>query len=668
MAMSLFLFAIIILCTGAVAPALFAWRNNRTAQCVGAGCGIAGAALGLSAAVAVLFGGQVQEWGMAWHPAGVGVTLRLDGLAAFFLAPVFLLVLSCAVYAIRYLDLPVRGLQATRHWFAFNLLAASMAMVIAAANSLVFLVAWELMSLSSFLLVVYDLEDEQVRKAGWMYLVATHLGTAFLFWLFLEENRLAGSLDFAAFTVLGSLPPASVGLFFLLALIGFGTKAGLFPMHGWLPEAHAAAPSHVSALMSGVMIKTAVYAFLRLLGFLPLLPVWCGLLVVALGGLGALFGIVMAVSETDIKRSLAFSTVENIGIIFMALGVWLVCRSEGLAVAATLALAGGLLHVWNHALFKGLLFQCAGSVIHATGSREMSAMGGLFARMPATGGLMLLGGGALAALPPLNGLIGELCIFLGLLHAGQAMSGGMAFFFMLLVALLAMVGGLVLLVVTRMIGIVLLGEPRTAAARQAHEAPASMLAAMAVPAVCCLVIGIFPQAAVRMVAAPISVLAPDLMPAFGGMLGGLPFAPGWTVSALGLLALVTVSLVVIGGHRGNTTKTEKTWGCGFVRPDPKMAYTAAGFGQLAQDEVFASCLRPAIKRSARAPLFPGAMGFARQSDDPVLGRLVVPFFVKCAGFAHYCRRLQAGQLATYMAYFFLVTILLLGWAIFSPQG
>jgi hydrogenase-4 component B len=661
--MTILLLSLGLFLGGSLLP-LFVWRHNCLARLIGAvGC-IAGTLSGLAASLPLLLGSGTALFSAPWATAGVRFAIRLDPLAAFFLAPVLLITGIAAIYSIGYLKMPDRGLQAARHWSAYNLLAFSMVMVIAADNSLVFLIAWELMSLSSFLLIGYELTDEQVRRAGWTYLVATHLGTVFLFCLFLGEYRLSGSLDFAVMSTWGTLPETFAVLFFLLALVGFGTKAGLFPLHVWLPEAHAAAPSHVSALMSGVMIKTAVYAFLRLVSFLSPLPAWCGLLVMMLGICGALFGVALAALQSDVKRSLAFSTVENIGIIFIALGVWLYGRSAGLATVASLALAGGLLHIWNHALFKGLLFMGAGSLIHSGGTRELSAMGGLLRRMPVTGGLMVVGGCAITALPPLNGLISELLIYLGILQAGQATTGAITFAFMLLLILLATVGCMVLLVMARIIGIALCGEPRSTASFEAQEAPSLMLWSMAVAALFCLIFGIFPQVLVRLVQAPLSTIVADTA-AFGDAAKSLPFGKVWSITAITLLGLLTLIL----RNRFPGRKADKsTWGCGFIHSTSRLAYTAGGFSQFAEDGFFLSSLRTTGGFPSKGSLFPATMRHVRQSLDPIFLRFFTPLFVKGAEFANACRRLQAGQIGIYMTYFFLATILLAGWAIFSSQG
>jgi len=655
-----------VLIMGALLP-LMVWRRNRLANLLGATGSVIGALFSLTASLSVLLAPAMPMLHYTALTTWFDFGLLLDGLAAFFILPVSLLSICAALYAIKYLDLPARGLQAARHWFSLNLLVVSMLLVLTASNSLFFIITWEIMALSSFLLVISDLRDDQARRAGWIYLVATHIGTALLLYLFLYEYQMTGSLEFSGFFKLKSLPNGEALLFVFVGLAGLGIKAGLFPLHVWLPWAHTSAPSHVSALMSGVMIKTAVYTFLRLVTFLPLPPAWCGLTVAVFGIIGGLFGIIMASMQTDIKRSLAYSSIENIGIIFMGIGIWLYCRSTGLQIPAILALAGTLLHIWNHSLFKGLLFMGAGSLVHGTNSREMTSMGGLLRRMPVTGGLMILGGGAISGLPPLNGLIGELPIYLALLFICQSLSGGMSFIFMLFIILLAAIGTITLLTMTRLIGITLTGEPRSCNTRQAHESPALMLAAMAIPAFLCLVVGIFPQGIIGLTRAPLAILTPDTAAGFATITSNLPFGHFWSIMALALLGLLLYGytryrLPIPGGNR------IPTWGCGFTRPDTRLEYSAGGFSQYAHDTIFCSCLRPVITRSVNPPLFPSAIQFRQQYIDPVMMRIVSPLFTRCAGIANACRRLQAGQLAIYLSYFFFITIILLGWTIFSYRG
>lgn len=658
--MKLFLGALIVFLGGALLPIAFCLAG-KASHLLGTSCAMLGAVAGMIAAIIVLSGGPAERFQLLQTDCVINPSIALDGLAVFFLMPVFLLVFCSALYAFQSLDFEKSRFVTVRHWFLFNLLALSMALVVTAADSFVFLVAWELMSLSSFFLVVFDLDSEQARRAGWIYLSATHLGTAFIFGFFLVEYNLAGTFDFASFTVLGVLSTSGAITIFFCLLIGFGTKAGMFPLHCWLPEAHTAAPSHISALMSGVMIKCALYGFLRFFTFLPVLPPWCGLVVAGIGITGSLYGIAMAIQQTDFKKSLAYSTIENVGIIMFGLGLWLYCGASGQRVGASLALAGALLHVWNHALFKGLLFLGAGSVYHASGTRIISRLGGLLRPMPFTGGLMLTGAAAISALPPLNGFISELLIYLGLFQAGLSSSGGQAFLYMVFAVLLALTGGLVLLAMTRIVGMVFCGEPRSDSGAIAHEAGWPMLAAMLIPALLCLAIGVFPLAAMGFLAQPLMILAPGspnpaaVMP--------LPFGPAWSLGVLSAIVAVAGILALRYKVR-RKPRNIGTWACGFWKTVPKMAYTAGGYAQLAQEGIYCACLKPVYTMNiiGRRLLFAAPMIFTLDSPDPVLQSWLTPLFRGCGDIAHFFRRLQAGRLNVYIFYMFLTTVLLLGWS------
>ena len=294
--------------------------------------------------------------------------------------PLFLLSAVAAVYGSEYLQVYREQKHLGASWFFFNGLVASMTLVVIARNGILFLMAWEVMALASFFLVTFEDEQPSVRQAGWIYLVATHIGTAFLLALFILLGQERGSLDFDQFTV-----SAGPGLLFLLAVIGFGTKAGFMPLHVWLPEAHPAAPTHVSALMSGVMIKTGIYGLVRVLTLLGPPPMWWGWVLCGIGLCSGILGVLFALAQPDLKRVLAYSSVENVGVITLGLGLGLIGVSVGDPSLAVLGFAGGLLHVVNHALFKGLLFLGAGAVMHGAGTRDMSQLGGLLKRMPWTG-------------------------------------------------------------------------------------------------------------------------------------------------------------------------------------------------------------------------------------------------------------------------------------------
>ena len=358
------------------------------------------------------------------------------------------------------------------------------------ANGLLFLMCWEGMSLASFFLVMSEHERESVRRAGWTYLVAMHLGTAFLLVLFLLLGRDSGSLDFDRFSV----GPGTAGVAFLLAIVGFGTKAGFIPVHVWLPEAHPAAPSHVSAVMSGVMIKTGIYGLLRTLTFLGPMPAWWGWTLLATGVVSGILGVLFALAQHDLKRLLAYHSVENIGIIALGLGIGMLGVSYGIPAMAVLGFLGGLLHVFNHAIFKSLLFLGAGAVQQSTGLRDIEHLGGLLKRMPITGGAFLVGACTISGLPPLNGFVSELLIYLGALagvaEGNRASGHSWALLGVLVIGGLALIGGLAGACFTKAFGCVFLGEPRSAQAHDGREAGSTMRVAMLLLAGACIVIGL----------------------------------------------------------------------------------------------------------------------------------------------------------------------------------
>src|SRR5260370_23854303 len=355
---------------------------------------------------------------MAWDVPYGSRFLDLDPLSGFFLIPVFVLCALAAIYGADYLE-AYRGKKSLAPpWFFFNLLVASMVVVILARNGVLFLMAWEMMALSSFFLVTFESEKESTRQAGWIYLVASHIGTAFLLALFILLGRANGSLDFDRFSV-----SSGAGLLFVLALVGFGTKAGFIPLHVWLPEAHPTAPSHVSAVMSAVMIKTGIYGIVRVMMILGAPQAWWGWVLCGIGLSSGVIGVLLALAQHDLKRLLAYHSVENIGIIALGLGVGTLGVRTGLPAVAAVGFAGALLHVLNHTLFKGLLFLAAGNVAHSTHTREIDHLGGLLRRMPRTGVIFLIGASAISGLPPLIGFSIEFLIYLANFKGAVSLDG-----------------------------------------------------------------------------------------------------------------------------------------------------------------------------------------------------------------------------------------------------
>ena len=376
-----FLSSLAILLLGGLS-ALLTGRSPRLSNAVGVGTAVTGCALGLVFAVYALLSGGYPSLTLRWDVPFGSFSLGVDQLSAFFLVPVFLLPGLAAIYGGEYMRPWLGRKPLGPHWFFYNLLIAGMAVVVSARDGLLFLIAWEVMSLAPFFLVTFEDEKESVRSAGWTYLVAAHLGALPLLALFITLGGAAGSLSFDGFLAAVQSGGVSTGVIFVLALVGFGTKAGFIPLHVWLPEAHPAAPSHVSAVMSGVMIKTGIYGIMRVLTFLGPPPAWWGVTLICIGLVSGVAGVLFAIAQHDLKRLLAYSSVENIGIISLGLGLGLLGQSLGSPLLTVLGYSGALLHVLNHSMFKGLLFLGAGSVLHAAGTVKLERLGGLAKKMP----------------------------------------------------------------------------------------------------------------------------------------------------------------------------------------------------------------------------------------------------------------------------------------------
>src|SRR5216684_667046 len=467
--MSAVLIALLSFGVGGLGAIVFANRG-RGSTFFGVGGVLIGCLCGIVPAVRVVLGEPSQSLRWAWDVPYGSFFLELDPLSGFFLIPVFVLCALAAIYGAEYLE-AYRGRKALAPpWFFFDLLVASMVVVILARNGVLFLMAWEMMALSSFFLVTFEDEKESTQQAGWIYLVASHIGTAFLLVLFILLGRANGSLDFDRFSA-----SSGAGLLFVLAVVGFGTKAGFIPLHVWLPEAHPAAPSHVSAVMSAVMIKTGIYGLVRVMLLLGAPQAWWGWVLCGIGLSSGVIGVLLALAQHDLKRLLAYCSVENVGIVALGLGVGTIGLSAGLPAVAAIGFAGALLHVLNHALFKGLLFLAAGNVLHSTHTREIDHLGGLLRRMPRTGAIFLIGAVAISGLPPLNGFISEFLIYLASFKGAMTLDGVNSVPMLATIAGLALIGGLAAACFTKAFGIVFLGQPRTRRAELAHEAGLPML-------------------------------------------------------------------------------------------------------------------------------------------------------------------------------------------------
>ena len=655
--MVLLLIAVALLVASGIA-ALLAQAVPRWCTRCGAGGAMVACTLGLVPSVRVLLGGSVESLHRAWAVPYGAFFVEADALSAVFLLPIFALSGLAAVYGAEY----SRGQRRLgTSWFFFNLLVGSMVMVVLARNAVLFLMAWEVMALASFFLVTLDDEQASVRQAGWTYLIAMHLGTAFVLALFILLGRPAGSLDFDRF----ASSSTSAGLLFLLAVIGFGTKAGFVPLHVWLPEAHPAAPSHVSAVMSGVMIKTGIYGLLRVLAVLTASaapPVWWGWLLVAIGVTSGVYGIVFALAQRDLKRLLAYSSVENIGIITLGIGIGVLGMSTGRATLSALGFAGALLHVWNHAAFKGLLFLGAGSVAHATGTRDVEELGGLLTRMPWTGVTFLIGALAICGLPPLNGFVSELLLYLAALDGATVPAAAAAVPALGVIAALALIGGLAAAGFTKAFGTVFLGEPRSGAVAHAHESGPAIRVALIVLATACGLIGMLSPLIVPCVGSAIAALSHD---SSASVHAEMATAVGTLrTSALvggGFLALV--GLVVLARRRllsARSVEAAGTWDCGYAQPTARMQYTAASFAQ-PLTTLFGGLLRTQRDVDAPRGWFPRAASFATTTPDVCGQHAYTPLFAAIGRGLGALRWLQHGEVHLYVLYIALTLLVLLVW-------
>ena len=595
--------------------------------------------------------GVTLPLGLPW----LGAHFRIDALSAFFLIVVNLGGAAASLYALGY----GRHEKASGRILPFYpAYIAAMNLVVLANDAFSFLVAWEFMSLTSWALVIaHDKERENLR-AGFVYLVMASFGTLVLLFAF---GLMAGANGNYVFDAIRASHPSVwlAAIVLILALIGAGSKAGVVPLHGWLPLAHPAAPSHVSALMSGVMTKVAIYGFIRIVFDLLGAPDWWwSLLVLAVGGATAAMGVLYALMQNDIKRVLAYSTIENIGIIFAALGLALAFKAEGMMVPAALALTAALLHVFNHSLFKSLLFFGAGAVLHATGERDMDKLGGLIHRMPQTAFVFLVGSMAISALPPLNGFVSEWLTFQAILLSPHLSSWGLKFMVPAVGALLALSAALAAACFVRAFGISFLGRPRTLAAGTAHETDGFSRTAMFVLAALCLVAGIVPGVFIDALAPVTHALAGASMPHQTGVqwLSIVPIAQSRS-SYNGLL--VFVFMAVSGGlaafaiHRlaSDRLRRAPAWDCGFPNSDPATQYTASSFAQPIR-RVYGTLVFSAREVGEMPP--PGSLQPARltvEMRDPIWDTLYAPL----AGFVAFASdRLNILQFLTIRRYLSLV--------------
>jgi len=632
-------------------------RIARGATAIGAA---SGSVAGLVVALAVLATGDRFELVRPDMIAVAGgIAIQLDSLGALFLALVCSVGLFAAIYGFTY-TADYDGRRSLRFFgLMFNAFLLGMSLVPCAANVFTFLFAWELMAVASYFLVMTEHESSDARAAGLWYAAMAHFGFVLLLPMFLIMAPAAGATAFVDLRAGASaLPPAARSTVFALALAAFGSKAGVVPLHVWLPRAHPAAPSHVSALMSGVMIKLGVYGLLRVTAdFLGTGPAWWGGLVLAVGSLSALGGVLYALTENDLKRLLAYSSVENVGVIFLGIGAALVLQSYGLPALAMVGFGAALLHTVNHACFKTLLFLAAGNVLRGARTRNMEQMGGLIKGMPVTAMAFLIGSAAAAALPPLNGFASEWMVFQALLSGAQIAKPEVAIGSPLAVGVLALTSGLAAASFVKAFGISFLAMPRSDAAAAAREPHWSAWTALGAFAAATVVLGLFAPSAIAAMYRIVESVTATPRDVTGG--GGI-----WLLSANGVAAVSPLLIAVLVASvafvafasiraRGFDVRVADTWGCGRIRQTARMEYTSSAFAEPLR-RIFSELYRPtedfSVSVHPEARLIIRSITYTTRIVPWIEKALYEPVTRGARAIAASVRRLQAGSVHLYLLY------------------
>ena len=648
--------ALAIACWVIGAWGAFLLRRRDRVGLLGAAAAVGGGAAAAFASVRALSVAVPAVWRTHWNVPAGALALRLDPLAAVFLLPIGVVGACGAVYGIAYLRRHAHGRPIGGSFAAYNVLLASMAVVVTADDLVLLLVAWELMTLSSWALVVSDHEDQTVRAAGVQYLIAGHLATAALILLVLFWSATSGGFAIAALTGHMAVPS---GVLFVLALIGFGTKAGIVPMHVWLPDAHPAAPSHVSALMSAVMITMGFYGLARVIPLLGPPALWWGYLLMVLGAAGAVGGVVFAIAQRDVKRVLAYSTIENAGIVTLAIGVGLLGTALHRPVLAALAWTAALLHLWNHALAKTLLFLGFGAVAQGARSRSLDALGGLLRRWRLVGSALVIGAAAIVALPGLNVFTSEWLLLRALFDGGLELRGGAQLAMLAGIGVLVYAGGVAVVCFTRLVGIGLLGAPRTVGAAEATPPGWAMRVPLLMFAVACVGIALVPDRVAGTLAAAVLVVSP------AADVGVARSALEPVAMVLPLVAGVIAVVLALRGAVGRLAPRAHgdTWRCGYTAPNAAMQYTSTSYS-----EPLTSLLQPLLRTRVQQerPAVALATGarprtarWASLTADPALTNVYQPLFSVIDRVTRWLRRLHTARVTASLVYIVVTMLVVL---------
>jgi hydrogenase-4 component B len=591
---------------------------------------------------------------LGWPVPGGELSIEVDAISAMFLFQIFALGLLAAIYGLEYWPQAKHPHNGRKLRLFYGLLMAGMALLVIARNSILFLAGWEVMAIAAFMVLTTEDDKREVRQVGYVYFVATRIGTLCLFGMFALLHAVTNDFSFSA-------PPSMrlANAIFLLGLGGFGLKAGIMPLHIWLPGAHANAPSHVSAIMSGVLLKMGIYGLVRLSSLFAHPPLWWGGSVLALGAISGILGVAFAIGQHDLKRLLAYHSVENIGIIFLGLGTALIGRSLGRGELIVLGLAGALLHTWNHGVFKALLFLSAGSVLHATGTREIDHLGGLARRMPSTATYFLVGAVAICGLPPLNGFVSELLVYLGLFHSVSATSDRLWLAGAFAAPALALIGALAVACFVKVFGAAFLGEPRSDRARHAHESSRVMLGPMAALSLICLFIGMGSPLVAPILDHSIAAWAPQSTGLNGSLVALAPLK--WvSVAAVTLLTMIVLFARALARKTQAPAPEVGTWDCGYARPSPTMQYTSSSFAEMLV-VLFRWALRPHERRPRLVAIFPQTDEFHSHVPEVVLEQIVLPSTRVVERGFEWMHWVQRGTVQRYLLYILITLLFFLLW-------
>lgn len=621
--------------------------NRKLSSLTGLLSAVVASIIPLSSVIKVLLKNTVEQRIYYWNMPEASIVLQVDSLSALFLLPLLILSAAVAIFGYEYL------ISDKKHpgfvWFSFNILVASMISVLLAKNGIFFLFAWEIMSLSSLLLVVHDHEKAEVQRAGWIYFAATHTGTAFLFPMFFLLAKFNGSFNLLTLNP-HSITGTAATVIFFLSLVGFGCKAGLVPFHIWLPEAHPAAPSHVSALMSGIMIKMGIYGILRVISYLGAPELSWGIVLLVLGVISGLTGILFALSQKDIKRLLAYSSVENIGIITIGIGIGLIGINFKLPFLVVCGFAGALLHIVNHAFFKGVLFLSAGAVYHSTGTRNMEVLGGLIRKIPFVAYVVLIGSIAICGLPPLNGFISEFFIYFASLKAIIHPSQITDCAGILVIFALACIGGLAVICFTRFFCIVFIGEMRDTKIH-VHKTGPLMKVAFSILLIMCIIVAFGFSAFTGVLNGPIHILAGSDMAVTANILNemGKDFSSIVSIFLL-LITVFLISFVIIKVllHK-RVVKSTGTWDCGYAAPSARMQYTGTSYVQPLVDYM-SKIFFPRNNKKTDDSYFPVEGSFKSDVKDNFMDFIFRPMYKAIIHSFSHLRWLQGGKVHVYVMY------------------